>query len=184
MCLLTYMLFYIITCLWPVIIMAAAALASDVARSWATMILTMMYKMPGPSQYKDAIRIKIFTMKIRWSDDHFIYRMRILIPGKMFFLYWHCDQAGDIPPSMKPHSLVVEDHVTSLWEGGPWPIHDTTMYMLYLLCFIVEYIISGEALNFVCQSTICLIFHFDGLVQDCSNSSVLAMELLQSYTKP
>ena len=56
--------------------------------------------------------------------------------------------------------------------------------MLYLLCFIVEYIISGEALNFVCQSTICLIFHFDGLVQDCSNSSLLAMELLQSYTKP
>ena len=26
--------------------------------------------------------------------------------------------------------------------------------------------------------------HFDGLVQDCSNSSALAMELLQSYTKP
>ena len=24
----------------------------------------------------------------------------------------------------------------------------------------------------------------DGLVQDCSNSSVLAMELLQSFTKP
>ena len=27
-------------------------------------------------------------------------------------------------------------------------------------------------------------FHNDGLVQDCSNSSVLAMELLQSCTKP
>ena len=26
--------------------------------------------------------------------------------------------------------------------------------------------------------------HFDGLVQDCSNSSALAMELLQSCTKP
>ena len=25
--------------------------------------------------------------------------------------------------------------------------------------------------------------HIDGLVQDCSNSSVLAMELLQSWTK-
>ena len=25
--------------------------------------------------------------------------------------------------------------------------------------------------------------HIDGLVQDCSNSSALAMELLQSYTK-
>ena len=27
-------------------------------------------------------------------------------------------------------------------------------------------------------------FHIDGLVQDCSNSSALAMELLQSCTKP
>ena len=27
-------------------------------------------------------------------------------------------------------------------------------------------------------------YHFDGLVQDCSNSSALAMELLQSSTKP
>ena len=26
--------------------------------------------------------------------------------------------------------------------------------------------------------------HIDGLVQDCSNSSALAMELLQSCTKP
>ena len=26
--------------------------------------------------------------------------------------------------------------------------------------------------------------HFDGLVQDCSYSSALAMELLQSFTKP
>ena len=26
--------------------------------------------------------------------------------------------------------------------------------------------------------------HIDGLVQDCNNSSALAMELLQSYTKP
>ena len=26
--------------------------------------------------------------------------------------------------------------------------------------------------------------HIDGYVQDCSNSSVLAMELLSSYTKP
>ena len=27
-------------------------------------------------------------------------------------------------------------------------------------------------------------YHFDGLVQDCSNSSALAIELLQSYNKP
>ena len=29
-----------------------------------------------------------------------------------------------------------------------------------------------------------LVSYIDGLVQDCSNSSALAMELLQSYTKP
>ena len=29
-----------------------------------------------------------------------------------------------------------------------------------------------------------MVIHVDGLVQDCSNSSALAMELLQSYTKP
>ena len=28
------------------------------------------------------------------------------------------------------------------------------------------------------------IFHIDGFVQDCSNSGALAMELLQSCTKP
>ena len=27
-------------------------------------------------------------------------------------------------------------------------------------------------------------YHINGLVQDCSNSSALALELLQSYTKP
>ena len=32
-------------------------------------------------------------------------------------------------------------------------------------------------LNIVCEQ-------FDGLVHDCSNSSALAMELLQSCTKP
>ena len=30
----------------------------------------------------------------------------------------------------------------------------------------------------------CDIDEIDGLVQDCSNSSALAMELLQSYAKP
>ena len=34
------------------------------------------------------------------------------------------------------------------------------------------------------QSNMKVIFHIDGLVQDCSDSSVLAMELLQSCTKP
>ena len=33
------------------------------------------------------------------------------------------------------------------------------------------------------QSNMKVIFHIDGLVQDCSDSSVSAMELLQSCTK-
>ena len=39
---------------------------------------------------------------------------------------------------------------------------------------------SGDVLVSSYQS----IHHIDGLVQDCSNSSALAMELLQSFTKP
>ena len=34
------------------------------------------------------------------------------------------------------------------------------------------------------QSMMLLSLHVDGLVQDCSNSSALAMELLQSCSKP
>ena len=43
-------------------------------------------------------------------------------------------------------------------------------------CEIDAVMIVGEPSNEVC--------YIDGLVQDCSNSSALAMELLQSYTKP
>ena len=41
--------------------------------------------------------------------------------------------------------------------------------------------ILGE---FLIQTTHTFIYHFDGLVQDCCNSSALAMELPQSCTKP
>ena len=34
------------------------------------------------------------------------------------------------------------------------------------------------------MTQICYDAHFDGLVQDCSTSSVLAMAILQSFTKP
>ena len=46
---------------------------------------------------------------------------------------------------------------------------------------LAHYILRGSAL--FCNS---LNFHahVDGLVQDCGNSSALAMELLQSCTKP
>ena len=37
---------------------------------------------------------------------------------------------------------------------------------------------------FPCHGVIMLCHHIDGLLQDCSNSSALAMELLQSCTKP
>ena len=43
-----------------------------------------------------------------------------------------------------------------------------------------------ETASIVCSLSIYAISHshIDGLVQDCSNSSALAMELLQSCTKP
>ena len=46
-------------------------------------------------------------------------------------------------------------------------------------CYLT--VISGATIHVPCQ-----VFpaHFDGLVQDCSNSSALAMELLQSCAEP
>ena len=41
--------------------------------------------------------------------------------------------------------------------------------------------VNGTATS---EVTVVIIRHVDGLVQDCSNSSALAMELLQSCTKP
>ena len=41
---------------------------------------------------------------------------------------------------------------------------------------------SDDVLTF--QLNLMLVGHIGGLVQDCSNSSALAMELLQSCTKP
>ena len=41
-----------------------------------------------------------------------------------------------------------------------------------------EHLVIWDALGSI------YLFHIDGLVQDCSNSSALAMELLQSCTKP
>ena len=38
--------------------------------------------------------------------------------------------------------------------------------------------------DLACTKILLNCFHIDGLVQDCSNSSALAMELLQSCTKP
>ena len=49
-----------------------------------------------------------------------------------------------------------------------------------LLYSVLQQSWSGDVLVSSYQS----IHHIDGLVQDCSNSSALAMELLQSCTKP
>ena len=53
--------------------------------------------------------------------------------------------------------------------------------MSWRTCVVVKQMQS----NLLPQSLQCCIqYHVDGLVQDCSNSRVLAMELLQSCTKP
>ena len=48
--------------------------------------------------------------------------------------------------------------------------------------FQTNYTFIAMGINRCCM--IGCIKYFDGLVQDCSNSSALAMGLLQSYTKP
>ena len=42
----------------------------------------------------------------------------------------------------------------------------------------------GAVRSFFCSAILILYLHVDGLVQDCSKSSALVMELLQSCTKP
>ena len=64
---------------------------------------------------------------------------------------------------------------------------------MVLLCFFVTLLIS-KLYDPVADICICIYMvcaylfrcnmYFDGLVQDCSNSSALAMELLESCTKP
>ena len=50
--------------------------------------------------------------------------------------------------------------------------HDVIMHVLYEMTLAARFqTVRGDV-------------HIDGLVQDCSNSSALAMELLQSCTKP
>ena len=44
-------------------------------------------------------------------------------------------------------------------------------------------VVYGSQANVDLTSCV-LVYDIDGLVQDCSNSSALAVELLQSYTKP
>ena len=69
--------------------------------------------------------------------------------------------------------LQEERHIKSLsceksskYEGG----HNAgTLHCVTVPCFVIPNIIH---------------VHVDGLVQDCRNSSALAMELLQSWTKP
>ena len=44
---------------------------------------------------------------------------------------------------------------------------------------------DNEVWGVLCEIQVSFIYlHFDGLVQDCNNSNALAMELLQSCTKP
>ena len=50
----------------------------------------------------------------------------------------------------------------------------------YGFCVWNSYFSAQDKKNSIAKAT----HNIDGLVQDCSNSSVLAMELLQSCTKP
>ena len=57
-----------------------------------------------------------------------------------------------------------------------------TMNKIFILCLFTIHVY--KMYNYFLQALCKLIDHIDGSVQDCSISSVLAMEILQSCTKP
>ena len=62
-----------------------------------------------------------------------------------------------------------------LWQSLTWTFN-------YSSCMTLLWVVKNKAL---CQAELpCCHNYFDGLEQDCSNSSVLTMELPQSCTKP
>ena len=62
--------------------------------------------------------------------------------------------------------------------------HVFTIEVIMLMRPIYVELAPGVHFNNIDETFVCWIGHIDCLVQDCSNSSVLAMELLQSCTKP
>ena len=74
-------------------------------------------------------------------------------------------------------------------EQGPFHLHPYTILMGSVpSCILIlseawsSTFVFSQTPQAGCQKLVWK--HFDGLVQNCSNSSVLAMELLQSCTKP
>ena len=61
------------------------------------------------------------------------------------------------------------------------PYHTTPCHTIY---HIISYLISYHIIYHINIIYHITSYHIDGLGQDCSNSSALAMELLQSCTKP
>ena len=93
---------------------------------------------------------------------------------------------------------VLDELINTFWSTWPVSAHIYTLFKLgwrmypwtrshpnsfvedaahYTLCF-------SKVEVAVLVSSYQSIHHINGLVQDCSNSSALAMELLQSFTKP
>ena len=63
--------------------------------------------------------------------------------------------------------------------GSYWP----PVLKIHLYILQHKWLATGKCFHVMTSSWFCTSL-IDGLVQDCSNSSVLAMELLQSCTKP
>ena len=79
-------------------------------------------------------------------------------------------------PDMKPTAFTVSSATLSVADS--WPIH-------WKFCGFCRFRVGLAGVTGVSRIiAYWLLYHIDDLVQDCSNSSMLAMELLQSYTKP
>ena len=70
--------------------------------------------------------------------------------------------------------------------GNLWLLLMGMYYVIgnYLLCYYCRITMVSSDSRYNEIDALCRYFYFDGLVQDCSTSSALAIELLQSSTKP
>ena len=114
----------------------------------------------------NALKLRLFCMKLsKWSRACDIFIMGIFIPEKTVFILKRCP--------VDVLFLLLIAYVAHLWLWGCVEVQ--TAQGKQCCCKLTHHI-----LNSVGNIKVCI----DGLVQDCSNSSANALELLQSCTKP
>ena len=145
-----------------------------------------MLEQYGHSQLKSFAGIKAYIVSIKCTDD---------ISFKIIFL---CKQLVTLTLQLKFFSFIsnaLSTWTKSLWKYRSYP---RSKYLVVTVCYylcgkytsrtavvplrkeVVECTWSLQWLSMFCNQN----DYSDGWVQNCSNFSALAMELLQSGTKP